>query len=323
MMIEVSGSSSNVASLRRSVVPNILRAAGIAAAAVVISISISSCAPQSGSPRPAAASALSEAIVLPPTLDIARFTEVAACMNAAGFQYQQPNIMPAASDQANLMGVQGLFDDPAEAAKSGYGSSIKEDSGGDQVAAEAAMDPATRAKYDVALSGPKDGETVKVVNLDGAELEMSSAGCFGSATKDVYGSIENYLELSSLYNDSRSPLRDLDVGGLQTVTDAYGVYGTCMGEKGYDFSGIKGTQDYAIAQFGESRAFGTAPSAAESALATADATCQQEAKIRQVNNDAYLTASKDWIDSHESQLLRLVDLKNVALANAKKILEGS
>ncbi len=267
--------------------------------------------------------ALLQVITFPPDLDLAFETSMSECMNEAGFSYTiSPSSAGSTLDLPNLLGAGGLWSSIDEARQNGYASSIVTSFAPlPQEVYYSSLGAEESARYDTAAFGDRS-RTSRYVSPSGFEVTTPADGCFGHAIVAIYGSGEAYLELISLFNDTRMPIagrNPVDFPGVREVLDAYG---SCMNADGYDVGSLSETEALARTWFEASRRADQPPSPREQELAVTDARCQGEVDFREVLNEAYFSIAAEWINSNQDKLLRLVDLQNDALDRAKIVIEG-
>lgn len=251
----------------------------------------------------------------PPELGVAQQYEETRCLRQAGFEVPLSLTVPPPASSDNLSGIYGLMTSVEEAERHGYSSSLTVPEAPIEKY-RASLSSSNAADMDAVQFG--DESVIATYSLPGGgEATTTTEGCFGAAVSAVYGSPTNYLQLSTIRNvmsSQFSPGSSLPPGLDQ--------YRECMKESGYVTTGLNETLEIALREFGGSRPLGSSPTEEEAKLAGADAACQLEAGFLEYYNDAFIRGASVWINQNESWILGANEAKNLALVNAKQILES-
>ncbi|MET9291129.1 hypothetical protein [Streptomyces sp. NPDC003077] len=210
------------------------------------------------------------------------------CMTAQGFRMwpTPPDPVPDARDFPYVV------DDPAWAARHGYGSDLQR-----RIEAVRAADPnrrylrglppARRAAALAALNGAVR-EGPKVTLPDGTVLGRSRHGCTSAALRDLYGDLDAWFRVQTL-TDNLSGTRQSRVFADPAYRDAIRQWSTCMNRRGHDYADPGASR----AAFADPRT--PAQRAREIATAVDEARCAR---------DSGLAATARRLDRHYDATLR-------------------
>jgi hypothetical protein len=261
----------------------------------------------------------------PPELLWAERKVTAECMAKQGFRYP-PYELGRRTDpeDSNLAGV-ALLTVP-EAQQRGYGLHISSSPDPQALDPDAAtaqylatLTPAEQQRYHTVLD---PGRAQAEVELSGGvRASASIEGCVAEGRAHVYGSVENFLKLFYLPQG----IRQFSEQALRApaVTEARRAYARCMRSAGYRVESPADALDLARTNFGTTRTAEGTVSDAERGMAVADATCQAEADLHRVIDDALVQAGSAWLNEHEGEILGLADLQREALDRARLVLESA
>lgn len=224
--------------------------------------------------------------------------QVADCMAREGFasfpRTSEQHLR--ALDEVFSVNVLGLS--PEVARVSGYGDAAP---AGPDIGAVAYFESLTQPEHDAYTAAHVGDETIEATSPSGAVLEIPAGGCVGQASVIVYGSSENYRDAEALFNDMQQLMGEV-VARAETGEDfqsALGRWRSCMAAAGHTYASPVEARHHAL----RSRpASGEAP-ADEFALASADASCQEAASLRQALVGAAMRTQRDVVREKERLFL--------------------
>jgi hypothetical protein len=206
-----------------------LRAAVVAAMAVVASCSANGAAPT----RPRAATAFRPVTAAEAALlDRAEQLLVRTCMRRAGFRYWIQDPAPAPARQAGTY----VLGDPSWARRHGYGTDLRKRQ--DRAAREdpnsrylASLPRARQRAALVALNGPSP-EGLGATLPNGIRVQHSSHGCASAAQRQLYGDLATWYRVSKLAENLPGERFGLVVGD-PAFTAGVTAWSACMRRRGH------------------------------------------------------------------------------------------
>jgi len=216
---------------------------------------------------------------------------IAVCMRDRGFD-QWTEAPPVAAIPKEPWDARAYdrwaWDDPVRAAETGYGipRSVEFDRRLlDQGTTEefAAFErwlntrsPEEQQQILEALEGT--ARVVEIRGVDGSTWSMSEAGCRGQAVEELYGSVEEYLQLEAY----RARVGDGGRSEVDEDPDYLAVerrWAACMAERGFEVSDPGEAYSLAFSTYERDPA-------SEFAVAVADAECNREVGLRAAGDEA-------------------------------------
>ncbi|MFI6080333.1 hypothetical protein ACIBBB_05015 [Streptomyces sp. NPDC051217] len=160
----------------------------------------------------------------------------------------------------------------------------------------------------------KGGNDVRVVLPGNFDAAASSSGCVGSARRQLYGSVENYLTVFYLPElvQRQASAADSD----PDVRAAYTAFAQCMATRGYDTATPADAVALATTYYPDGRRQRAGTD--EKTLALADAECQTTVRLRERRAAAVDRFTRRWLADNEAVVSRTYRLLQAALAEAKK-----
>ncbi len=242
-------------------------------------------------------------------LDVAENQLIAQCMRRAGLSY--PDVPPPRDDRP----VVGLVRASAplrveDARREGYPDSvmIAASRQGPVEAHADALPPESRERFHEVLRGDT-GTDVRVTLAGGFETAASSGGCVGSARKELYGSVANFLTV--FYTAELAQRQASGADRDQEVVAAYESYAQCMGVKGHR-----------VAAPAEAIALAKKHPSEEVALATADAECRAATRLHELREAAADRIVRRWLADNEGTVVQahalLVEAQRISLSSNHK-----
>lgn len=216
-----------------------------------------------------------------------------------------PAVTPRrASTSVNLSGVIGVFDSVSDARANSYSRFVGR--------AKLPGRPAVVSEPD--YDRIEFGLDVKPVHFrasSSVNLSAVPSGCFGKSIEAVYGSMRNYLIVTSL----QPVMAEQPVASEDLLVPIYSDYSSCMRRAGYVTASLRDTLSLVTSKYPSSN--GAAPG--ERSLAVADATCQQQVHLLERCNNAYLATNERWIASHFSYFKQVAQIITEANIRAGKL----
>ncbi|GAA4021790.1 hypothetical protein GCM10022247_52500 [Allokutzneria multivorans] len=253
-----------------------------------------------GTPGKPVADQLRELVDRPASLDVAENRQIGECMRRAGLSY--PDVPPPREDRP----VVGLVRASAplrleDARREGYPDSvmIPPPRQGPVEAHAEALPPETRERFNDLLRGDT-GTDVRVTLAGGFETAASSGGCVGSARKQLYGSVANFLTV--FYTAELAQRQASGADRDPEVVAAYESYAKCMGTKGHR-----------VAAPAEAVALAKKRPAEEIAVATADAECRGVTRLHAVREAAADRIVRRWLGDNSGAVVQAHALLGEAL----------
>lgn len=247
------------------------------------------------------------------------------CMRDLGYaDFPLVSTLQEGAGPPNLAGAVGLLD-ASRARTEGYGTRVGV--AGDVAAGEgdgpigaylATLPPDQEATWEEAYDSQAPEDEVTVVQGE-VVAGASGKGCLAEGRAKVYGSIENFLWLS--YLPSEVVGIGSDVVNSRPAREAFGRYGDCMQDAGYDVNNLNDAQDLARERFGQ-RAQTAAPTPEEVAMAVTDAGCQASSGLIDTLNEETVANAADYLIENENEMLGLRAIQEDSLRRAAEILRG-
>lgn len=183
------------------------------------------------------------------------------------------------------------------------------------------LSEADQLAFEEATSPDGSREATVVSESNGFSMSASLDGCTAKARSIVYGSVENFLEFQVWDNSVAGQGNDwTDDGQLHDVLERYA---DCMRGAGYNVSTVQEAATQAEQRFGEARSLGGPVTSEESAMAVADATCQDQEEVTDEVNAAFLRSNAQFFIDNEAKVMELAELRTESLERAKAIIRGA
>lgn len=268
---------------------------------VVILATLMSCAgPTSDRVTAENITAFRELMYQPVQFDQAEHRLVGECMTELGLPYPDRSEIRASEPATGLLRAPApLSVDDARA--SGYPATLMRDPERPAMAPvdvfAQSLPPDARERYYQALrgDGPHD---VRVTLPDGFEVGASSMGCVGSARRQIYGSVKNYLTI--VYLPELAQRHILEVVDDPTVHNSFQVYARCMIGHDYQVGTPQDAVELARSYYPAGRR--NVAKSAEIVLATVDAQCRQSAGLQEAYQSAGDRVATRWIARNQSAI---------------------
>lgn len=251
-----------------------------------------------------------------PGIALAEKVSISDCMRQAGFELEDNASFGVPSVPA-LVALNGLISSEEQAA-TGYGSTAKiEGDGGSE-----AMSPERQEAFDLAMNGSDESARASyTIPGVGAVMEFSREGCVAQGRVEVYGSLEDALQVKGYINAILHEAQKVGSGAEKAIASTQDAYQECMAGNGYDLK-FPDADKYALAEFGQYRLFHEEPSAEEQQLAMTDYSCQQESGMVDAVNEAFFDSAAAWITSNEEEILGMAELRQEAELRSKQIINA-
>ena len=293
-------------------------AMGVVAVSLVLVIGSAACG---GDPEVAGvADRFRQLVDRPVVLDEAENRLTAQCMNRAGMAYPQ---VPAPHDDRPMTGLlRGAAPLRAEVVREhGYpdrwmNSAQVPEKG--PVEAHADSLPADVKKRFYHLLRGEGGNDVRVTLPGDFEVAASSSGCVGSARRQLYRSVDNYLTVFYLPElvQRRASAADED----PDVRDAYVAFAQCMATKGYRTATPADAVVLAKTYYPDGRREHAGNE--EKMLALTDAQCRTDARLQERRALVVDRIARRWLADNEAAVSHAYGLLQAALAEANEAMES-
>lgn len=250
-----------------------------------------------------------------PGLQVASQAIVVECLRKKGY-----GISPAPrryhGQTVSMLGFIGLFRTPEEAARYGYGTTVRGSPEAMTDAFQATLSAQDSAAFAVDLLGDPS-KTVSVTTISGATATQTIGGCQGEADTVLFGSTENQLTVFGLQNDILALASTWKVS--RAFDEAMPAYEKCMADHGLGVKGMN-APTLAVDRFKVYRQMGDPPSKAESGMAEVDARCQEKAQLSARADTAFYSVAASWVRQHRVELRRAArQVKKAKVAVAKAL----
>lgn len=254
----------------------------------------------------------------PAALDEAENRLIGQCMNRAGMAYPQ---VPVSQDDRPMNGLlRGAAPLRAEVVRDhGYPDKWMDNAptpGRGPVETYADSLPiGVKARFYHSLRG-EGGNNVRVSLPGGFEVAASSSGCVGSARRQLYRSVDNYLTVFYLPELVRR--RASSANEDPDVREAHAAFARCMSIKGHRTATPSDAVALARTYYPDGRREKAGDQ--EKLLALADAECQTAVRLHERRAAAVDRVTQRWLDDNEAAISKAHRLLQEALIEANSVM---